>query len=63
MSDISLNFTWFDLLLFALLLGSPGLALGALVGAIAWRRHRVYAAIIGAVVGFALWIAGWFAFR
>jgi hypothetical protein len=35
MSDISIQFTWFDLLLVALLIGWPGLLLGAALGAVA----------------------------
>ena len=55
MSDISIQFTWLDLLLVALLVGWPGLLLGATIGAIGWRRHRVYGAALGAFLGLALW--------
>ena len=41
----------------AFLFGSPGLALGAIAGALSWRRHRIGGALIGAVVGFAVWLA------
>jgi hypothetical protein len=51
MSDISLQFTWLDLLLFALVIGSPGLFLGAGLGALAWDRHRFYGAVLGGLVG------------
>ena len=43
----------------ALLLGSPGLPLGAIPGALLWRRHRIAGAFLGAVVGFVLWLIGW----
>ncbi|HEX3948973.1 MAG TPA: hypothetical protein VHW95_03875 [Steroidobacteraceae bacterium] len=41
-----------------LLFGSPGLPLGAIAGALIWRRHRVWGALIGAVAGFGLWLLG-----
>jgi Na+/proline symporter len=44
-----------------LVLGSPGLLLGAIAGALLWRRRRV--AVLGAGAGFALWLAGWMALR
>ena len=55
MSDISIQFTWLDLVLVALFIGWLGLLLGAPIGAIAWRRHRVSGAALGALLGFALW--------
>jgi len=63
MSDISLQFTWLDLLLFALLIGSPGLLLGAVLGAVAWRRHRVYGAALGAILGLVAWLGMQFLWR
>lgn len=56
MSDISIEFTWYELLMVALFLGWPGLLLGAGLGVAAWRRHRVYGALIGAILGLALWL-------
>jgi len=61
MSDISIQFTWFDLLLFAVLIGWPGLLLGAGVGAVSWRRNRVYGTIIGAILGLGVWVGLQFA--
>jgi len=43
----------------ALVLGSPGLLLGAIAGALAWRKHRWGGALLGAVIGFAAWLLGW----
>jgi hypothetical protein len=63
MSDISIRFTWLDLVLVAGLIGWPGLLLGAAIGAIAWRLHRVYGAALGAFLGFALWAGVQFAWR
>jgi hypothetical protein len=39
--------------------GSPGLLLGATAGALAWRTHRWAGALLGAIIGFAAWLAGW----
>ena len=56
MSDISLEFTWFDILLFGLLIGSPGLLLGGALGAFAWKGHRVYGAVLGGVLGLCVYL-------
>jgi Na+/proline symporter len=42
-----------------LLFGSPGLLLGAIAGALSWRRRRWAGALLGAVIGFAIWLLGW----
>jgi hypothetical protein len=42
-----------------LLFGSPGIPIGALAGALLWRAHRVWGALLGAVIGFGLWLLGW----
>jgi hypothetical protein len=59
MSDIGILNDPLSIAFIALLFGSPGLPLGAIVGALAWRRHRVVGALVGAIVGFGLWLAGW----
>jgi len=51
MSDIKLIFSPLDYLLIALLVASPGLVVGAGVGALAWRRHRIAGAAVGAILG------------
>ncbi len=63
MSDISIQFTWLDLLLVALFIGWPGLLLGAALGALAWRRHRIYGALLASLVGLAFWIGLQFLWR
>jgi hypothetical protein len=63
MSDISIEFTWYELLIVALFLGWPGLLLGAVLGAVGWRRHRVYGALIGSIGGVALWLGALFLWR
>jgi gas vesicle protein len=40
-------------------LGSPGLWLGAIAGALAWQKRRWAGALLGAVIGFAAWLVGW----
>jgi hypothetical protein len=59
LSDISLNWDFADYALLAFLIGWPGLLLGALAGAVLWRRHRLFGAAIGALVGCGLWMVGW----
>jgi Na+/proline symporter len=62
MSDIGLIFHPIDLVMIGLILGAPGLPLGAIAGALAWRRHRIWGAALGALAGFGLWLLGWFYF-
>lgn len=50
MSDISINFTWFELLLVSPMLGWPGLIAGGAIGAL-WRRRRIFGAVLGAIAG------------
>jgi Na+/proline symporter len=47
-----------SLITIALILGSPGILLGAIAGALLWRRRRIAGALLGAVVGFVLWLVG-----
>jgi Na+/proline symporter len=62
MSDIGILSGPSSLIILAFILGGPGLAVGAIAGALAWRRHRVWGAAIGAALGFAGWLAGWLYF-
>ena len=56
MSDISISS--FDLFVMALIAGSPGFVVGACAGGLLWRDRRLAGLIVGAVVGFALCLAG-----
>ena len=58
MSDIGLDWGPFDIIAIALIIGAPGLVIGGALGAILWRRHRLYGALLGALVGLILWLAG-----
>ena len=58
MSDVGLIFSPLDYLMIALVIGSPGLVIGAGLGAVAWRRHCIIGAITGAVIGMLLCLAG-----
>ncbi len=51
MSDISINFTWFELLLISPMLGWPGLIAGGALGAALFPRRRILAGVIGAILG------------
>ena len=37
--------------------------IGAALGAVAWRRHRLWGALLGAIIGFLLWIGGFVAWK
>jgi hypothetical protein len=59
MSDIGILNDPLSLALVFLMIGSPGLPLGAIAGAWLWRRHRVIGALVGAVVGLGAWLTAW----
>jgi hypothetical protein len=63
MSDIGLDWGPFDIAIIALIIGAPGLVIGAALGAISWRRHRVYGALLSAVAGLLPWLAGFVAWK
>jgi hypothetical protein len=47
-----------DFATIGLIVGSPGLLLGAAMGTIIWRSRRLSGALVGALVGLMLWLAG-----
>jgi Na+/proline symporter len=59
MSDIGILNDPLSMIAIALIFGSPGLLIGGIAGALAWRRHRIAGAISGAAAGFILWLTGW----
>ena len=62
MSKISWNGGLFNIALGTFLVGSPGIVIGGLIGAVAWRSHRIWGGALGAVLGFALSLFGWLYF-
>jgi Na+/proline symporter len=63
MSDVGILNDPVSILAIILLLGSTGLVLGAILGALLWRRRRVAGALSGAVIGFAVCLIGWLIFE
>ena len=51
MSDISINISPLELILFSWVLGWPGLIIGGLLGALTWNKRRILGAVLGAIVG------------
>jgi Na+/proline symporter len=62
MSDVGILNSPGAVLMIVLMLGSPGFAIGLVLGALLWRRHRIWGAGLGAVVGFGAWFLGWLYF-
>lgn len=60
MSDISINITWWELLLYSPVIGWPGLLAGAAGGWFVWRRRPIVGAILGATIGNLIWFALFF---
>ncbi len=63
MSDIGILNDPLSLIAIALIFGSPGIVLGAIAGALLWRRRRIGGGLIGAIAGFILWLTGWMLLR
>ena len=59
MSDIAIFSDPLGIGLIMFYFGAPGIPLGAIAGALLWRGHRIWGAVLGAPVGFALWLGGW----
>ena len=62
MSSIGILNSPFAIAMIVLVLGAPGMAIGALAGALAWRKHRIWGAGLAAAVGWGLWLLGWLYF-
>jgi uncharacterized membrane protein YGL010W len=56
-SDINILSDPLSVAIIYLIFGAPGLAVGAVIGALAWRAHRIYRGLIGAVVGHCVGVA------
>jgi Na+/proline symporter len=62
-SDIGILNDPVSLIAIILFFGSPGLVMGGIPGALLWRRHRIAGGLLGAVIGFAVWLTGWMFFK
>jgi hypothetical protein len=60
MSDIGLNWGVTGWAIIALIVGWPGLLVGAVAGLLLWRRHRVTGTLLGAALGFVTCLAGFY---
>ena len=56
MSDIAILSDPLSIALLYLIFGSPGIVVGAIFGALVWRGHRIWGALLGAVAGWAVCI-------
>ena len=62
MSDIGILNSPLDIAFLLNLFGGLGLGVGAVIGALFWRRHRVIGGLTGAILSFAISIVGWLYF-
>jgi Na+/proline symporter len=62
MSDVGILNSPGATLMIVLILGSPGFAIGLVLGALVWRKRRIWGAGLGAVAGFGLWFLSWLYF-
>jgi hypothetical protein len=62
-SDIGILNDPVSLIAIILFFGSPGLVMGGIPGALLWRRHSIAGGLLGAVIGFAVWLTGWMIFK
>ena len=51
MSDISINISLFQLIVFSWVLGWPGLILGGVIRALLWNKRRILGGALGAIAG------------
>jgi hypothetical protein len=63
MSDIGILNSPLAIAFLLALFGGPGLAAGAVIGALLWRRHRVIGGLTAAIFGFAISVVGWLYFN
>ena len=51
MSDIDFKIEWWEILLLSPLWGWPGLFVGAVAGAIVWKKRPILGGFLGALIG------------
>jgi hypothetical protein len=49
LSDIAINISPIELILFSWVLGWPGLIVGGALGALLWKRRRMLGGVLGAI--------------
>ena len=59
MSSIGILNSPFAIAMIVFVLGAPGLAVGVIAGALAWRAHRVWGACLGGAIGFGVSLLVW----
>ena len=59
MSDISPNWSAAEIAMIALFMCWPGIAVGLVLGALGWPRHRLWGGALGAIAGFVLLAGYW----
>jgi hypothetical protein len=55
LSDINIEFEWWELVLVSPMIGWPGLLIGGIIGAIAWRKRPIVGGALGALAGNFIW--------
>ena len=55
MSDINIEFEWWELVLFSPVIGWPGIFIGGIIGALSWRKRPILGGVVGAVAGNFIW--------
>ncbi len=51
MSDIKIEFEWWELVLVSPMIGWPGILVGGIIGATAWRKRPIVGGALGAIAG------------
>jgi hypothetical protein len=54
-SDIDIKFEWWELVLLSPMFGWPGIIVGGIIGALAWRKRPILGGVIGAIAGNFIW--------
>ena len=62
MFDIGILNSPLAIALMMLIIGAPGLAVGLIAGAVAWKAHRVWGAVVGGAAGWAIGLLAWLYF-